>query len=447
MSDLPHAPSSTFLPKLLSPWNEMCFTRLLDSVARSRPQEIVFVDAPDTRSWLFRPARALTFAMLADESRRFARQMTSLGLKKGDSILVALPSSIEFPVAILGAMAAGLVPVPIALSLTPDQMRKAAELSHAQAIVTVSNLAGIFPALLMREIAAQVFSIRTVTCFGADVPDGVVALDGWEEADLDPLDVASQLRTDDISLISVEFSGDASRALCRTQGQLIAEAIALSSTAHISAKSKLLNMILPGSSFSLVAGIVLPLLLRAQMHYHGLFSSETLAQQVKASPGIIVIAPAAIEAGLAELVQAMPDGLGSVILLQRLENSALPAQVDPCLPGRVVDVTALGEAGHFMLPRKLQGRRAPLPQNWRQPGTRVVENDMLLLQAKLDDQDIVSLHGFGVPSLYGKPAGSSELSGLKTGFSAILSEGQTFLPYDPASDESDVEVINARTAA
>ncbi|MBY0611027.1 MAG: acyl--CoA ligase [Beijerinckiaceae bacterium] len=432
---------SSALPRLIAPWNGLTFPKLAETMARGKPDQIAFVDAPDTQSWLFRPARALTYSAFTSATRRFARQMTTLGLKRGDTALFHLPNSTDFAVAFVGALSAGIVPVPVSLALTADQVREAAVRVNAQLIVTVSRFGTLQPAMAMRDIAAQVFSIRAIASFGGACPDGVVDLDAWDKDELDEFDPSRILSGDETCLVTMEFHGDQPRALGRTQSQLIAESIALTSTAHIGPRAQILNTLMPGSAFGVIASVALPLLIRAQVHAHGLFSTRTLFQQLKAAPGMAIIAPAAIEAGLVGLCHQLEHPIGSALMLRRLEHGYVDTKGKRSLPGRVVDVTAIGEAGHYQIPRLSVGRHAPLPQNWRQPGTRVVEDDTLLLQAGISEHGTLSMRGFGVPHLHGSQPGSAVGNGITTPFFARHGDGQTFEPIDA------MEVVAARNAA
>lgn len=447
------------LPKLVSPWNGFTISKLVDSASRTRASDIVFVDAPDTSTWLHRPARSLTYLALSKEARRFASQMMTLGLKRGEAIMLMLPNAVEFPIACLGAMLAGMIPVPVAVGTPAERLRIIAELTNAKAIVTVSKLADLDLASTARDLAAQVFSIRAVASFGAasfeptsfertsferDVPSGVVSLDDWDEADLTPTESFSNLETDDINLISVEFIGDMPRALARTQSQLIAEAMALSSTAQISSKTSLVSTIIPNSAFSFISSIVLPILVRAQMHFHGVFSSKTLIQQIKASPHTCLIMPFAAEEGLSELNPDVQQNIHSCIFLHRLENNSISHTT--FLSKNSVDVTAIGEAAHLAIPRKAKTMRSALPQNWRQPGLRIVEGDILLVKSTIDECNCLSLSGFGVASEVNTPVGSSMEGELTTEFYAQNNEGQTFTTFEKM-DEMNVFELNKKSAA
>ena len=427
------------IPRLISPWHGLTFPKLAESMARARPDQIAFVDAPDTSHWLYRQARALTYAEFIRLTHRFARQIVTFGLKRGDTVILILPNSHEFAVAFVGALAAGLIPVPLSIAASPDQIRDAADLVNAQAIVTVSRIGEMQPALVMREIAAQVFSIRAIGSFGKDCLEGVASLDGWDEAELDPLDPQRARGSDEISLVTLEFH-DGLRAVARTQSQLIAESIGLTSTAHIGPRGCLLNTLMPGSAFGVIACIALPLLVRAQVHFHGVFSSQTLVHQLMSWPGMAIIAPLALESALCELGAKINGPVGTAILLHRAESMATVA-AGPTLSGRVVDVNAIGEAGHYFIPRTIAGRKSPLPQNWRQPGTRVVEDDTLLLQAKIGENFELSLRGFGVPSIFGDEPGTAIAAGLKTSLKARPRDGQTFEAYNPG------ELVGERDAA
>jgi mycobactin salicyl-AMP ligase len=437
------------LPRLVSPWNGLTISKLVESASRTRCNDIAFVDAPDTSIWLHRPARSLNYKALREQTHLFARQLTTLGLKRGETVMLLLPNAVEFPIACLGAMLAGFVPVPVSIALSFEQLRQVAERTHAKAIITVAHVLDVELANRARDIAAQVFSIKAVASFGENIPDGVVSLDNWDEVDLAPLNESAALNIDDKSLINVEFIGKTPRALARTQGQIMAETIALSSTAQIDSKSSIINTILPSSAFSFISSIALPIISRAQMHFHGLFSSKTLIQQIKAIQHIktcsnaILIAPLAAEEGLAELSEDIQKGLNRCILLRRLEKNLNPQTT--FLPIPVIDVTAIGDAAHLCIPRKSKDMRGALPQNWRQPGMRVVESDILLVKTRIDAENRLSLSGFGVASLSDAPLGSAIEGGLTTEFYAQNGEGQTFIPFEMMTDF--VEPVTGKQSA
>ena len=84
----------------------------------------------------------LTFAQVDELSRNFAAYLQSeLKLKKGDRIAIQMPNLLQFPVAFIGALRAGLVVVNTNPLYTPREMEHQFNDSGAVAIVIVANFA------------------------------------------------------------------------------------------------------------------------------------------------------------------------------------------------------------------------------------------------------------------------------------------------------------------
>ncbi|HUK05209.1 MAG TPA: AMP-binding protein, partial [Burkholderiales bacterium] len=60
-----------------------------------------------------------SYAELAERVDRFGSHLLQLGLRMEDRILIAMHDSIDWPVAFLGAIKAGIVPVAVNTLLTP----------------------------------------------------------------------------------------------------------------------------------------------------------------------------------------------------------------------------------------------------------------------------------------------------------------------------------------
>jgi benzoate-CoA ligase len=75
----------------------------------------------------------LTYAELDERVRRCAAGLQRLGLRSEDRVLLALHDSIDFPIAFLGALYAGIVPVAVNTLLTADDYAFMLEHSRAHA--------------------------------------------------------------------------------------------------------------------------------------------------------------------------------------------------------------------------------------------------------------------------------------------------------------------------
>ena len=65
--------------------------------------------------------RAITYRELQRETRRFANLLVSLGIRREERVALILADTIDYPIAILGALRAGIVPVLLNTLLTSEQ--------------------------------------------------------------------------------------------------------------------------------------------------------------------------------------------------------------------------------------------------------------------------------------------------------------------------------------
>ncbi len=86
--------------------------------------------------------KVLTYAEMDRLSKQFASYLQHVvGLKKGDRIALQMPNLLQYPVAMMGALRAGLVVVNTNPLYTPHEMRHQFKDSGAKAIVILANFA------------------------------------------------------------------------------------------------------------------------------------------------------------------------------------------------------------------------------------------------------------------------------------------------------------------
>lgn len=114
---------------------------VLRHAARTPDKDALVLVAPDgTQSW--------SFARLENAVRGIATGLLAKGLTAGDRVLLRLGNTPDFPLAYLGCICAGLVPVPTAAQLSEHETAK---------IIEILN-----PALILRD--------PVVACAESDVP-------------------------------------------------------------------------------------------------------------------------------------------------------------------------------------------------------------------------------------------------------------------------------------
>jgi benzoate-CoA ligase len=91
-----------------------------------------------------------TYAELADRVNRFGNHLLSLGLRMEDRILIAMHDSIDWPVAFLGAIKAGIVPIAANTLLTPKDYEYMMQDSRAKALLVSPPLKPQFEPFLSK---------------------------------------------------------------------------------------------------------------------------------------------------------------------------------------------------------------------------------------------------------------------------------------------------------
>jgi 4-hydroxybenzoate-CoA ligase len=112
---------------------------LLESnLAAGRGNKAAFID----------PVRTVSYGELDAEARRTANLMYSLGLRHEDRVIMIMLDTVEFPMVFLGAMLAGVVPIPLNTALTNETYAFMLADSRAKALfVSASLVAALEPVL------------------------------------------------------------------------------------------------------------------------------------------------------------------------------------------------------------------------------------------------------------------------------------------------------------
>ena len=90
----------------------------------------------------------LTYRQVDDYSRAFGARMQALGLKPGDRIAIMMPNVLQYPIAVFGALRAGLVVVNTNPLYTARELKHQLKDSGARAIVIMENFANVLEAVI-----------------------------------------------------------------------------------------------------------------------------------------------------------------------------------------------------------------------------------------------------------------------------------------------------------
>ncbi len=114
---------------------------------------------------------SLSFAALAERTSRFAQLLRARGVEAGDRVLIRLPNCLDYPVAFLGALKRGAVPVPSSIQLTADELVFLARDSGAAALIVDAASAAA-----MRTALADVDSLRHIWTGGTELDVALAAV-------------------------------------------------------------------------------------------------------------------------------------------------------------------------------------------------------------------------------------------------------------------------------
>jgi len=90
----------------------------------------------------------LTFGQVDRHSAAFAARLQSMGLEKGDRIAIMMPNVLQYPIAVFGALRAGLVVVNTNPLYTPRELKHQLNDSGAKAIVIMDNFASVLETVI-----------------------------------------------------------------------------------------------------------------------------------------------------------------------------------------------------------------------------------------------------------------------------------------------------------
>ena len=111
-----------------------------------------FATLPAFHNW----GTTLTYAQIGQRAREFSSWLTAQGLSKGDRIALMMPNLLQYPIAMFGALQAGLIVVNTNPLYTPRELEHQLRDSGAVCIVVLANFAHVLEQVISRT------QVRTV---------------------------------------------------------------------------------------------------------------------------------------------------------------------------------------------------------------------------------------------------------------------------------------------
>ena len=146
-----------------------------------RPEKTAYID----------DRQRLSYAQLDERVRRCAAGLLALGFRPGERVLMVMHDSVDFPVAFLGALLAGIVPVPVNTLLLADDHAYMLQHCEARAVLVSAPLL----ATLQAAVATSSVQPQIIVSGAESAPPGTLAFSSLLDAA--PLSIAADTGADD----------------------------------------------------------------------------------------------------------------------------------------------------------------------------------------------------------------------------------------------------------
>ena len=141
--------------------------------------------------------RQLRYADLQRQVRRLAAALPALGLRREERVLLLMPDSVDWPVAFLGCLLAGVVPVAVNTLLPARDYAWMLTHSGARAVITATPLLGTVQAALAEQAGSPLLIVAAEP--DAPLPAGAIRFSSLAEAGPDPVAASAATHRDDIA--------------------------------------------------------------------------------------------------------------------------------------------------------------------------------------------------------------------------------------------------------
>jgi hypothetical protein len=419
-----------------SPTLDGLFRRSLDR----QPNALALVDPSDKMRVTATPPKRLTFAQADRAIAALAAHFAEAGLAPNSVIAVQLPNTVELALTMLAAHRAGLIVALLPQLWRQAELTMALNRTGARAIVASSKIDGVSHADIAMNAAAEAFSIRYVSGFGSDLPEGMVALDQIIDSEFNAQLPATQ-DARRAAIISFDVAADGFRAIPRTHLNLISGGLSLFLESGLPQGAVILSAMTP-SSFAGVASSLVPWLLSGgTLVLHHPYDADVMEQQINALACDALVAPAPLvqlfaDSGMLARTPTMRHVLGLWRTPEQVFTSA-PWESPQAV---LTDVYLFGEAGLFGARRGGDGLpQAIMPGTYGAP--RAVASSSVAGELLMTSKGTLGLRGPMVPVLaYAPPPEPGTLMAtptpdyVDTGFAARLdrSTGAMCITAPPA---------------
>ncbi len=337
---------------------------LFRRTAARRPGAIALADAPNRQAFTDRAPLVLSYAAADRIVSAIAGRLRRMGLPTDAIVGIQLPNIVENVLTVLGVLRAGLIAAPLPLLWRRADAVTALARVGAKALIACGRVGRFQHCQFAARVAAEVFSIRYVCGFGADLPDGVVALDDLLTAEkldpVPPLDRADAAAAH-LAAITFEVGEDGPVPVARRHLEFLAGGLCALLEGRLEQEASVLSTVVPASFAGISLTLVPWLLSGGTLALHQPFDADIFARQRRDHRCATLILPAPVAFRLAETGLFAREGPTTVLAAWHAPERLAAGAEWPERDAALVDVAIFGEAALLAARRGAGGRPAPLP--------------------------------------------------------------------------------------
>ena len=338
------------------------------AVAR-RPEALALLDAPNREHISDGEPRRLTYRQADRMVSAIAGRLRRMGLRTDAVVAIQMASTVENVLTILGVLRAGLIAMPLPILWRRADMVAALSRIGAVALIVSGRIGSADHYELAMQVAAEIFPIRHVCCYGHNTPDGLVSFDNLFTADeLDPLPAWGEEHAEEpgpgahLAAITWDRSTDGLIPVARSHAELIAGGLAVALESRLRQDAALLSTLTLSSVAGLATTIVPWLLVGGTLALHHPFDPDVYVAQLATIGADSVVVPGSIAVHLTERSRSLmgapaPDVIGVWRAPERLMRT-LPWRETAA---HMTDILAFGETGFVAARRGRGGKPAVIP--------------------------------------------------------------------------------------
>jgi hypothetical protein len=333
---------------------------LFRRAAERRPDAIALIDPDNRESVTDGAPRRLTYAEADRMISAIASRFHLMGLQTDHIVALQMANTIDAVLTFMAVLRAGLIAAPMPLLWRQSDIIEALTRIGGHALVVSGRIGSVDHCDIAITVATELFQIRHVCGFGADLPDGVVGFDDLYDADHMDLSPPVERPTNPgahVAVVTFDVAADGLVPVARSHFELIAAGVGVVLESRLEQDATIMGALTLPSLAGLSMTLMPWLLSGGTLTLHHPFDAEAFARQCRSDRCGTIVVPGPVAFRLADAgLLTRRNGAKTVLAAWRNPErlAAAPFWTDPAIA--YVDVQAFGETAVVAGLRRWNGR-------------------------------------------------------------------------------------------